>query len=596
MMVQSRRDSECTPAGDTYANGNPGLPARLVDALQQRPRIALALALVAIAALAIQTTWPFAEHPSDTVVGPVGYDTSSSIGKFGAIAREGTTPFSSGVIESIAAPNGVRLTPGLDAVSAFSSVALWIGARTIGSIPTHGLMSVVGLFLSGAVTLLFVRWCTRSTWAGLLAGAAVGFFPHLRLIANAAPTYTHVWLYVLPLWAFCVLVRDPRGSRALLAGASAVPAIFWTPYYTAHVLVELLACGLVSAVVFVRSLGWLRTGRIAARVAAPVAAALVIYLGIGVLTAFADVPARDPADFYLQAAHPLMYVVPGYAAWLWGHEPYDVLVEYVPHAAQTNLYLGLSVISLAVAGLVVVLRAGRTGNSVRPPGSQRARVAGTLALAVALAAVAWSLPPTIGLAGIDVPMPSQLTMEITPAIRAGQRFVMLAMPAAAVLAGIGAAALLGRIRPVILRGLVAILAVAVVRTDHAVRADPPTRVPITPALRALAGAPPGLAIHYQNADPGGLLVGAVARPCVLQQYHRHALVNACNLTLEPAVVARLYELGDPASCKTMRALQRLGVRYVLADVGVDLAHCDRFPRLTVLAADPSFRLLRLSPL
>lgn len=556
--------------------------------------LAAPAALAVLLGLAVQATWPFARHPTSTVIAPLGFDTSSGIAKFAAIAREGTTPFTDGVLHSIAVPDGVPLSPGVDAASALSSAALWIGAGSVGSIAAFGLMALLGLFLSGAVMFAFVRWLTGSAGAGLVAGIAAGFFPHLRLMAIAAPTYTHIWLYVLPIWAFTALLVAPTARRAALAGASALPALFWTPYYTAHVLVEMLACGVVAGVVLVRRIGPGATVRIAGWVAGPLAAGLVVYLAVGVLTSFRDVPGRDPGDFYVQSAHPLMYAVPGYASRYWGHGPYDRLVEAVPRAVSTNLYLGVSVLALAVIGGFTVgrRRHGASGDGC----GDRMQNARLLAGAVALTALAWSLPPTIGVAGLDVPMPSRLTTELVPAIRAGQRFVMLVMAALSVLAGVGAAWLLRRTPPPARLVVVAGLA-ALVGADLAVAPfEPAARVPDSPALAALREAPAAPAIHYQSADPANLVAGAVARPCVLQPQHGKPLVNGCNLTLAPAVINRLYALGDPSSCVVMRRLAALGVRYVILDHGVPAPRCGDRPSLPLLAADAGFRVLRLAPL
>jgi hypothetical protein len=563
-----------------------------------RRAVAAAAALAVLAGLAVAATWPFALHPGTTLTAPIGYDVSGSVAKFAAIVREGTTPFSDGRLTSIAVPGGIALTPGLDAASLLSSLTLWWGTAAIGAIATHGFMTLLGLFLSGAVAFALVRALTGSAGAGLVAGIACGFFPHIRLLAIAAPTYTHVWLYLLPLWAFTRLLQAPGARRALLAGASALPAMFWTPYYTLQVLVELLACGIVVAVVLGRASGARATVRTLLTAALPVAAGVVAYLAIGLATAFSDVPERAATDLYAQSAHPLMYLLPGYAAWAWGERPYEALVDVVPRAADTNLYLGVSVMILAAVALVWLAREGvrrlpRAGRPGGPP--DPVALAALLAGAVALAALVWSLPPTIGVAGVDVPLPSRITTELVPAARAGQRFVMLAMPALAVLAGIGTARLLRRVRG---RGpagaALAVALAAVVAVDLA--AVPPertTRVPRSAALAALAAAPPGVAMHYQNPIFGSTVEGRVARPCVYQIQHGHPLLNACNLTTDPAVLGRLADLNDVGSCAVIGTLRYLHVRYLILDAGVMAPHCGGRLRLRVLSRDDAFTVLTL---
>ncbi len=555
------------------------------------------LALGVFAALAVEATWPFAIRPATTLTAPIGYDVSGSVAKFAAIVREGTTPFSSGTLHSIAAPGGVPLTPGLDAASVLSSAPLWLGSATIGAIPTHGLFTLLGLILTATAAFLFVRWLTGSVGAGLVAGIAAGFFAHIRLIAVAAQTYTHLWAYILVLWAFTALIRRPDRRRALLAGLSVLPAVFWTPYFTLHVLVEALACGLVALAVLAHTRGWgVALGRVALT-AVPVVAGLVAYVGIGVANGFADVPTRESSDLYTQSAHPLMYLLPGHSAWAWGEGPYEALVDAVPRAVGTNSYLGLSVLALAGVACAWLARgavrsARRPRPARRPP--SRAAAAGLLAAATAAAALVWSLPPTIGLAGVDVPMPSMITTEAAPALRAGQRFVMLAMVALAVLAGVGAARLLRRIPPRAVPAVAAAIAAVVAVDVAAVPVEGTTRVAPSPALTALAGAPDGLAIHYQGLTYGGLAVGRVARPCVLQIQHGHPLVNGCNFSDDPALIGRLLGLDDVGSCETLRSLQGMGVRYVILDAGLQPARCRPGPRLAPLARDEDFAVARLA--
>jgi hypothetical protein len=71
-------------------------------------------------------------------------------------------------------------------------------------------------------------------------------------------------------------------------------------------------------------------------------------------------------------------------------------------------------------------------------GPSRAWTAGVLAAASALLTTVWSLPPTIDVFGLTVSTPSRPTLELVPALRALQRFVMVVMAGVAVLAGIGA--------------------------------------------------------------------------------------------------------------------------------------------------------------
>ncbi len=557
--------------------------------------------LIALAAFAVFTaiaavmTFPFVLRPASTLVAPIGFDVSSSVGKFAAIAREGVTPFESGHLRSIAAPEGIPLTPGLDAASFSSATLLWVGALTIGSIPSHGLMSLLGMVLSAGAMFLFVRSITKSTIAGFVSALACGFYPHMRMMAIAAQTYTHAWLYILPLWALTALARAPSRRRALLAGGSALPAMFWTPYFTLHVLVAMLAGGAVVGTLLWRAHGGRNAGRLAAIAALPVIVGAAAYGLVGIVTSFGDVPERDASDLYTQAAHPLMYVIPGQGAWAWGENPYSTLVDIVPRASETNLYLGLVLLALGcVAGvwLVRTLAAGLPRRGSRAIDPMFAATA--VAAAVLVAALAWSLPPTVTIAGLDIPTPAAITGELAPALRAGQRFVMLAMPALAVLGGVGAALTLRRVSAG-WRPIAAILMAGAVFVDLAVALPGSiTNIPRSPALAVLASQPTQLTAHLQDPSPYGLVSGPVARPCVLQTQHEQPLINACNLTTDPAVLGTLSNLGDGTSCEAIDGLRQLGVRYLILDSWLHVEQCPAVNARTAIAEDAYFRVFRLA--
>lgn len=155
----------------------------------------------------------------------------------------------------------------------------------------------------------------------------------------------------------------------------------------------------------------------------PVVVAAVGLVTIGVLTGFADQPNRPLSDVYEQSAHPLMYVTPG-ADTTWTHlgsgaakALRDATVAAVPRAAATNLYLGLSVLLLAVIGLVGV---GLPWLRSRAPERDGPAIAVLLGAAVVFTCFTFSLPPTLR----GVPMPGLLIHQLAPGLRAGQRFVM----------------------------------------------------------------------------------------------------------------------------------------------------------------------------
>lgn len=496
-------------------------------------------------------TWPWLVEPTTTTIGPIGGDVSTSISKFGAIVRDGAVPFVSQTVRSVGFPDGVSTTPGLDSASFLSTLYLWGASALMGPVAAHGLFAVLGFSLTATVTYLFIHKVTGSLGAGLVAGVAYGFSPHLYGMSYAATTYTHMWLLLLPIWGFWSLALAPTRRSALLAGGSLVPAMFWTPYYTLHVFVVGTACLAVVALLSSR-IGLTR--RLMALVIAPWATAVVAYVGIGVLTSFSDAPDRPLTDFYQQAAHPLMFVWPG-AGTIWGDGVPEALYRQVPRALNANLYVGLSVLLLGAIGVWTTLSGWVTNRLRQAPSSEG--LAALLALAVVVACFICSLPPRV-LNG-SVPMPSSIIFEAAPGLRAGQRFVMPLMAGTAVLAGLGAAFLLRRVprRALVPASLALALLVGVdlyTRFPGMIDKVPPR----SPALEALATAPDGPVVQI---NIWGFLGANTQRACLMQEVHGKQLVNPCGF--EPREGLRRLTLLD--MCDALSRLREDGVRYVLLD-------------------------------
>jgi hypothetical protein len=510
-------------------------------------------ALLVCAGLAVFYTWPFAIHPGSTIAAMIGGDVSISISKFMVYAEEGINPFARTTLKTIGWPDGVGTTPGIDLVSFPSALYLLGGAHTIGSIATHGFLALFGYLLTAAVTAAFVAQVTRSWRAGLVAGVAYGFASHMTIVVWAASTYAHMWLFVLPMWAFWRLSLEPSRRRALIAGAVAVPGVFWTPYFALHVSLVGAACLAVFLAVGAGALA--ERARLAGLSTLPWLASVAVYYAMGKATNFADVPVRESPDFFEQSAHPLMYLVPGSFSPLWGDGPPTWLAEQVPRAAGANLYLGWSVLLLGLVAQVTVV--GPWLRDRKPDGPA---LAGLMGFAVAAACFVFSLPPKVW--GSRIPMPSSLIFEVEPALRAGQRMVMPLMAGTAVLAGLGAWWLIGRLRgrPALAALATALLA-AVVLVD--IRITPPGQwsrtSPPSEALAKLKQAPDGIVIHYLT---NGLLDAPSMRACFVQPEHEKVMANACAILGRSP---RLVAWQDMQLCDALADERRQGIRYVIAD-------------------------------
>jgi hypothetical protein len=504
--------------------------------------------------LTVAVTWPFALHPFNTTIAPLGGDIDGSISKYEALKQGHQDPFFATNFPWIAWPVGPPNNVGVDRVSLFSTLFLWVGSSTMGAIFTHSLLSFLGFVLTAGVTFWLVRRITGSDLAGLVAGVIYGFWPTMYGMAISDMTYTQMWLYLLPVWAFWELLTKGYTHRRLIWGAlSIVPAVFWTPYYMEHVLVVGGTCLMVTLYYLWRSRGWKLAIAAGAVTGFFWLAVLYVYRYVGLHSPAAMVPDRQVSDFYQQAAQPLMYVLPGDNSW--GPHGNRLLVYLVPRAQFVNLYVGLSVLALVVVGLVLLIR---NNHPVGRGAARQARMrkAAVLAGWVVVMCGLFSLPPTYHFGPLKIWLPGDVVAHTVPALRAGQRFVMPLMGALAVLAGMGSALLLARV-PSRWRLVAAlVIALAVMADLWALVPGSATTIATYPSLTALARMPQAPVAWFEK---GSMLPAFPHTPCLLEHEYKKPLINDCALGRSP----NLDTILQLPLCDEVTALQAIGVRYMV---------------------------------
>ena len=514
--------------------------------------------------LAVAVTFPFVLHPQSTLTAPLGGDVAGSVSTFQTLVREHKNPFTVAHMVTIGYPAGVTTQPGVNRVAFLNAAFLWVSSIAFGALAAHGLLTILGFSLTALVTFLFVRRVTGSNGAGFVAGLAYGFFPHMYLIATAAPTYTQMWMLLLPVWGWFEFALRPTLRRAAVAGLAPLPAMFLTPYYTLHVTVVTGACLLV---VIIRALVARRvTGRALALGGLALAVPALAAASIVVILAFSQqsgVPTRSLEDAFQESAHPLMYLLPGYGS-IWGGGPYHLLLRAVPRAIETNLYVGIIVIALSVVAVSTAVAAWlRRGVGAL---SSPVVLATLMATAVVIACFLFSLPPH--LAGNRIPMPDAFVVAVQPAFRAGQRFVMPLMGGMAILAGLGVNAILRRVtshRAALALVIVIALLVGLDLFARRLGGTPTgvTPIPRSSALAALAAQPQGPAFEFVDHGHASSISGM--NPCLLQPQHGKILLQSCQLRPESSDVVRW----DAApTCDTLIEMRDSGVRYVIVDTSI----------------------------
>jgi hypothetical protein len=531
-----------------------GVRGKISRILMKKPMLVVIMAALFYAVFASVATFPFVIHPASTITAPSDGDFAGSVAKYEALREGHADPLVVTRFPWISYPQGPQDNIGVDRVSFFSTAYLWVASHFLGAITAHSLLTFLGYTLTALITFGFVWKLTSSPLAGLIAGYIYGFCPIMFSLARSDMTYTQMWLFILPIWAFWSLVTEGITRRRwLVAVISIVPAIFWTPYYTLHILV-VGATSLACSCVYLWRRGSRRgTFKVAAGSSFSWLIIVIAYRYIGLNTPSTIIPTRTLAQIYQQAAQPIMYLLPGQSSW--GPKGNSLLVHLDPGAVGLNLYVGLTVLLLgAVAVSCLIIKKAPLGHGSAQ--REKLKIAAVMCGWVALACFLFSLPPTYKIGSLVVPMPSYLVTRAEPALRAGQRFVMPIMGCLAVLAGIGSWLILERFRGR-MRLLITIVILIIVGLDlWALVPDSATTIPNYAELAVLKSLPTAPVAQYDN---GSLLNEPAHMPCLLQHEYDKPLINDCGL-------GRSADLGVVLTlplCTQISALQAIGTRYLI---------------------------------
>lgn len=311
---------------------------------------------------------------------------------------------------------------------------------------------------------------------------------------------------------------------------------------------------------------------------------------------------RTLEQAYEQAAHPLMYLLPGHFSW-WGGTvtgwlapnilANSWLVQHVPYAAFTNLYVGATVLILALLSGLAFKKSSALGTNQ----NRNIKILTAIAGVVTLSSFAFSLPPTVDLLGKSWPTPNWVVVNAVPALRAGQRFVMPLMGALAVLAALGVYQLLQRVRSH-LRWMFVTLILLIVGLDlWALPPESATVIKKSPALAVLANQPIAPAAYFQRSS---LISHPAQSACLLQHQHQQPLLNDCGLDRSldnphslPPTLALLESL---PLCSQLTELQKLGARYVIFEQSNHkIGQCLKTSKLnySLLATDKNFVVMAI---
>ncbi len=461
---------------------------------------------------------------------------------------------------------------------------------------SHNIVVFGAFIISGYGVWLLVRELTGSAWAGLVGGAAFAFsfymlnhLPHTTLLSAE-------WLPFILLSAYKVIwTRSWRWAWALAAFFT-LQAL--SSHYLAFYSAMLLGLFVVYYWFAQRKLFSLAFfGKLAASMA--VSALLVLPIALPYVRGQASQDFRRD----LFQVERFSNTLTSFLAVFRGNPIYQKLLapfaDPGPWAIERSAFPGLAVLVLAGLGVVWASRyphslRGST-EAIRQTASHPSDLGKHAAfyLIVALISVLLSLGPTLQLTypateydpnairGV-LPLPYALLYEWVPgfqSMRVAARVGVLLALALAVLAGIGAFFLLGRLTawvkrrnltPLLVPTVAILMALLPVVESWSAPLDMEplaTRSAVPPVYRWLAAQPPTVILEYPMVyyKPGYPNVAMGNTYQYFSTYHWQKLVNG-SLAIRPyAYSAIVNEVQDCFPCpRSLDALWALGVEYVVA--------------------------------
>lgn len=506
------------------------------------------IALGLYTAFTVWLSWPVPIHLGSSIYGAPG-DLTGSIALLRELVEGHHNPFLPGRLADLNAPEGMPIAWPLNLASWPSAAFLYGTGVAFGATAAFNIYTLLGFIASAVAMFLLARTLFGSFWAALIAGFAFAFYPFSIINGGGHNFAVHGWVFVLIAWRALALGERPNVRNALWAAAAVTLAISWFPYFIVMggVLYATLAAGavLVAALRHRLRAQLLPQALCGALVLAYLAALRLITAG----SPQGDLRQHSIDELYVYSARPLEYLLPPGGSEFVGGTTGPFLAQRLhgSNPSESTLYVGVTMLALALVGLRFVVRRGT---------DTRTRIAGVLIAAAGAVAFAFSAPPKVSVLGHTVPFPSLFVFDISSTWRAYSRFVMVVMLAVCLLAALGLAQFLLRHSWRVAAPLVAVLLVAV-PLDLYVKPFGGRTTTLThqPILDVLARQPPGGVAQYPLFPNG---YGDYA-DIYYQDVYDKPLLNGFAGTPQESRDLSLANLAAPG---TAAGLATLGVRYV----------------------------------
>lgn len=509
-----------------------------------------ALAVVVSAVLTALWALPVVLHPNTRVLGGPS-DATSTIRDYWYIAHIGKTPFTATHDSLLGAPEGIALSPAIQAANGFQPAVVWLLKGSVGLVAAWNLFVLAGIALSGACMWLLLDWLgvgAAGSLFGAYAFAASGYLVDKAFAGHGG--LTHAWVFPLIVLALLAGRQRPRRWRfSALAGLLVAAAFYVHSYYGAFALFLLVLYHAYEAVATRRMR---QTGvQLAAALAATVGALIPALVANRVLQTAPGNGTHPVAALQQFGARVEAYLAPSSWSPL-GHLIPHRLAGHLGYSGEPSLFFGFSTLALALYYVFRLRRgAARTADE---------RFVGGLAITLTVAAAVMSLPRLFSIGPIGIPMPSWFLGHVSTTIRVYARFGVLVGLGLALLAALAVGHIQRAKGPLWAVACVVVLALELTPTLPARtwRAD------VLPAAdRWLAAHPGGIAAIYPLVGDEPAAARLNGREYYFQRFHEHPLFSAIVPSMPPISLALRQAAKYFTDADTATILAAEHVRYVV---------------------------------
>lgn len=321
-------------------------------------------------------------------------------------------------------PFGENMRIPISATTQIPSLIHWTFSKVVNPVAAWNLLVLLGYVVNALITYLFIRWLTKNRGVALFGAYALSFTPYHAFSSTGQIAGMFSGLFVLALWRFLILWREPSLRNATILGL-----LFGFSYYTDGYFILL-------SFVMILSL-WLSV----------ISYYLVINRGSYVRVKNQLLSFLQSSIIAFVCLLPLLWVNKKYASEIsdiLGNARNNILVEAQTYSAQLShyvnprsvLYIGAVVTMLALGYFVILaLKLKKDTHFI-----------GWLLVTFTLVSLLFSLQPKLKLGSIEVYSPSFLIISLTSVWRVFGRLYILVTIGAVTMAALALKQLTDRYR------------------------------------------------------------------------------------------------------------------------------------------------------